>query len=133
MGYIHEQYKDLEQITAASERNFGYTLSGALCIFAIIYSTYVLAAIALLLLITTILSPAKLKKFNTAWILLGNTLQQLVTPVIMLVIYSAVFLPIALILNICRKNTMLQYNTKAVSYWIHKDPHTLPDPMKYQF
>ncbi len=133
MGYNHEQYKDLEQVAAASERNFGYTLSGAFTLFAIIYSTYTLIAVAAVLLTITIFSPSKLKKLNTAWAMLGNILQQIVTPVIMFLIYITVFLPIALILNICRKNTMLRYNTAASSYWLHKDPPTLPEPLKYQF
>jgi hypothetical protein len=133
MGYIHEHYRDLEQVTAATERNFGYTLSGAFSLFAIIYSTYAFAIAAILLLTVTIVAPSKLKFFNKSWALLGNILQKIVTPIIMLVIYISVFLPIAMILNICRKNTMLNYNTASQSYWIHKDPATLPDPMKYQF
>lgn len=133
MGYIHEQYRDLEQATVASERNFGYTLSVALFLFAIIYSTYIFGLLAALLAVTTIISPSKLKKINTYWTLLGFLLQKIVTPIIMLLIYILVFLPIALIINICRKNTMLNYDTTAASYWIYKDLQTLPDPMKYQF
>lgn len=133
MGYIHEHYKDLDKVDAASERNFGYTLSVVLTIYAIINSTYYLAAGAALLLIITILAPSKLKKPNAAWNVLGGILQQIITPIIMLAIYVVIFLPIALILNICGKNTMLHYNSAAPSYWIHKDSTTLPDPMKYQF
>ncbi len=133
MGHIHEQYKDLEHLVAASERNFGYTISAALFLFTIIYSSYILASLAIALTIITIISPSILKNLNAYWTLLGAFLQKIATPVIMLLIYILVFLPIAMLLNICRKNTMLNYNTAATSYWLHKDPQALPDPMKYQF
>lgn len=135
MECMHETYKDLGSPSAASERNFGYTLGCALVIFSIVYSTWLLAILAAVLITITIFNPSKLKKPNKLWSNLGDTLQKIITPIIMLLIYITVFLPIALILNICRKNIMLQYNTTAPSYWIQKNKTSsaLDNPMKYQF
>src|SRR3982750_402914 len=107
----HEQFTDLEKITGPTNRNFGLTMSFVF-IFAAALSKYkfhskiAFAAafiISAVFLVATCFTPNKLSAINKYWAELGKILQKIVTPVIMLLIYTTVFVPAGLLLKIFGK------------------------------
>lgn len=137
----HEQFADFENITGPTNRNFGLTMSFVF-IFVAALSKYkfhskiaffAAVGISASFLIATFISPNKLSTINKYWAEFGKILQKIVTPLIMFVIYSTVFVPAGLLLKFTGKRTMLLYKDNTTSFWIKKTPAELPEPMKYQF
>lgn len=137
----HEHFAELENISGPTNRNFGLTMSFVF-IFAASLSKYKFHSkiafataftISAIFLVAACFSPNKLTAINKYWAEFGKLLQKIVTPIIMLLIYTTVFVPAGLILRLTGKRTMCLYKDNTTSFWIKKTPAELPEPMKYQF
>ena len=122
--------KSYKKITIGSERNFGLVFF----IFFTIISIYPLwhgenirvwsFALAIVLFILSIFFPKILIFPNKLWFRFGLLLGNIISPVIMAIIYFLTVTPIGIIMRICGKDLLQQkINKQAKSYWIkRKEP-----------
>ncbi|MCP5117133.1 MAG: DUF4175 domain-containing protein [bacterium] len=79
--------------------------------------------------------PVSLRWPNRLWFHLGLLLGKVVTPVLMAVLFYAMFTPMGLLMRLFRKDPLgLRRDAGAATYWIPRQPPG-PDPktMKNQF
>ena len=70
-----------------------------------------------------ILRPSLLRTANLLWFRLGGMLNRVTSPIIMSLLFFAVFTPIGAILRMSGKDPLrLRRDPDARSYWIHRDP-----------
>lgn len=127
---IHEPISSHRDLKPGSERAFGI-------VFGVVFSLIGLAptvmhragprwwalAIAVVFLALAFLAPAILRPVNKAWFKLGLLLNQVVSPVVMGVLYVIAFVPMGLFLRATGRDLLrLKCNSAAESYWIKRDP-----------
>ena len=105
-----------------SDRKFGWTFTVIFLLIGAISHPWALAVAAALGAITLTrahwLSPAK-----RAWMKFGELLNRIVSPVVMAVIFFAVFMPVALIMRALGRDAMARaYEPAAPTYWKRRDP-----------
>ncbi len=76
----------------------------------------VFVLISLLFLLLGIINSKILTPLNKYWTKLGYLLGQIISPIILLIIYAGIIFPISLILRIFNKD-ILDINNKKDSYW----------------
>jgi prepilin signal peptidase PulO-like enzyme (type II secretory pathway) len=125
-------------IEKPSNKKFGLFFSFAIFLinaYYFIFKDKVILSLLILLIVfifLSVLKPDLLRLPNKLWMKLGYFIGIIVSPIIMLVIYSTSFCTIGLILKILRKDLLsLKIDKKRKSYW------DLPDnkigSMKNQF
>lgn len=114
---------------AGSDRAFGLVFAAVFAIAALWplpkggSPSWILAAPAAALLLVAIACPRILGPANRAWLRFGLLLHRIVTPVILAVIFFAVFVPIGLLLRLAGKDLLrLARSPGATTYWIARDP-----------
>lgn len=139
----HETYLDTSTIVGPSDRKFGLTL-GALLLALAIWRYYLgssasvygpLAGAGAVLASLGAAAPSMLTRANRAWFKLGLLLAAVMTPLIMLVIFAAVFVPFALVMRARGRDQLaLRPKPAGASYWIERDPAGAdPSTMIHQF
>lgn len=125
-----------DKIKKGSEKSFGYFFSIVLIITPIfIYGlletiSLIFYIIGIALIIITKFIPNILIPLNNLWITFSIFLSKLFTPMIMLLIYISLFLPIGPVYKILGKDPMLrQMNTSTNTYW-KKRSHKIEDMRK---
>lgn len=124
-----------------SERSFGLVFAGA---FALVGAWPLIHgraphlwafAFAVLLLALALFLPDALRIPNRLWMKFGMLLGKILSPVVMLILFSVVFVPAALILKIRGKDLLrLKQDPAAGSYWIERDPaEAAAQSMRNQF
>lgn len=139
----HENYVDFGTITPPSNRKFGLTL-GALFIALAAVRWWmgsgvtlcaVLAGVGAVLVCLGVVWPALLAWPNRAWLKLGLVMAAVVTPLVMLLIFTAMFVPLALLMRLRGRDALgLRRKQAGQSYWVERQPAG-PDPatMIHQF
>ena len=89
------------------------------------------AVISLIFLILGLLNSKILAPLNKLWFKFGIFLGNIISPIVMGVIYFIVVTPIALILKVFNKDVLNLKKTKNSSYWINKEKYN--SSMKNQF
>jgi hypothetical protein len=80
-----------------------------------------IAATAFLVISLTV--PRALAPLRRAWLRFGRLLSRFVTPLVLGVIYAAVFVPTAVLMRLVRRDTMMRRREPARdSYWIERGP-----------
>ncbi|MBY0451986.1 MAG: hypothetical protein K2P92_03050 [Bdellovibrionaceae bacterium] len=135
---FHESFERAAPLKVGSNKQFGYVFAGLFFILSI--SSYaivpkirmVLIVASILTLAITLLRPQLLTKPNRLWARFGELLGKIVSPLILGILFFVVFMPMALILKICRKDVLdLKIEKSKNTYWV-KSP--LQDSsMKDQF
>jgi hypothetical protein len=138
---IHESFRPRSEVKTASDRSVGLVFSAAFAIIGVwpLFDDreirYWALGLAIALLVVTYICPAVLKPLNRGWTALGNLLHNVVTPVILLVLFLLAVTPLALVMRLLGKTPMaLKFDQAAKSYWIRRSPPgPAPDTMKNQF
>ncbi|MFN8791891.1 MAG: hypothetical protein ACK5Y2_10605 [Bdellovibrionales bacterium] len=109
----------------SGNRGFGYILVVVALVIASWASSLetkmVLVTVAGLVALTTVFRPQTLSPFLRAWIKLGESLQKIVNPVVLLLFYLTFFTLSGIALRIFRKNFFdLRWEPNRLSYW--KEP-----------
>ncbi len=120
-----------------SNRSFGWTFTGVF-IFGGLYSAWRggpwLGALLVLALVTAAVTLTKeswLTPLNRAWMKFGELLGRVVSPVVLGVIFFAVFTPVGAIMRRCGRDAMSRrLDAAARSYWVERDP---PGPAESSF
>jgi hypothetical protein len=138
---IHESFRPNSELKTASDRYIGLVFSAVSAIVGVwpLFDDgdirYWTLGLALALLVVTVVRPAVLRPLNRGWMALGNLLHNVVTPVILLVLFFLAVTPIALLMRLLGKIPMaLKFDQAVSSYWIRRSPPgPKPDAMKNQF
>jgi len=108
-----------------SEKSFGiffslvFVLLGIYLSFNRIFLFDLLSYIlSFFLLNMSIDNPNSLARLNILWSQLGNFLGRIVSPLVMLMIYISIFVPVGLLLKIINRDELrLKINNSSNSYW----------------
>ena len=88
--------------------------------------------VSLIFLILAFLKPSFLTPLNNAWSKFGILLGNIISPIVMGIIYFVVVTPIGIIMRILKKDLLnLKKNEKINTYWIEKGDSK--STMKNQF
>jgi len=123
--------------TLPSDRSFGWTftglfvLAGAWGLWRGGAHTPLTFALAALTAAVTLARPLWLAPLKRAWMKLGEVLNRVVSPLVMAVIFFAVFTPVGLVMRAFGRDALsLRYEPKADSYWKRREP---PGPAEDSF
>ena len=126
-----------KNIKLPTNRSFGYFFSAVFLIF-VIYSYYNTGFIKFWSLILSViffilgyLNSKILLPFNKLWIKFGIILGNIISPIVMCLIFFIILTPISLILKILGKDVLRLKRGKKKSYWIARS--SIKSNMKNQF
>lgn len=137
----HDSLARPDEVKPGSDRSFGIIFA----IFCVIVTGIQLwtsnhfswpwAAAAGAFMFAALLTPRLLHPLNVLWFKFGMLLHHIVTPVVLGLMFFAVFTPIGLWMRIVRKRPLnLRFDHHAKSYWIdRKPPGPPPESFKNQF
>ena len=139
----HESLVDSGEIAGPSNRKFGLTLGAVLIVLAAVRwhagsGALVVGALAGcggVLVILGAVAPGLLTWPNRAWLRLGVVLAAVMTPLVMLVIFALVFVPLALLMRLRDRDQLaLRRKPASGSYWVERQPPgPAPATMIHQF
>ena len=126
---LHEDLKREDGVKAGSDRSFGMVFTVFCALVAAVHwwlgkGTFWgwLGAAAVFGGFTLFYSRA-LHPLNVLWFRFGMLLDHVVSPVILGIMFFAVFTPIGWIMRLAGKRPLnLQYDPSAASYWIERKP-----------
>ena len=87
--------------------------------------------ISIIFLILGLINSRILTPLNKLWFKFGIFLGNIISPIVMGIIYFIVVTPIALVLKLLNKDVLTLKKTKNSSYWINKEKYN--SSMKNQF
>jgi hypothetical protein len=126
---LHEDLSRSDARVRPSARNFGFTFAAVFAL-ATFYSFWhgnswgwAWLAGATAFLLSAWLRPAVLDPLNELWALLGHGLHKVVSPVVMLVLYTLCIVPLGFIMRLCRRDVMYRrFEANSSTYWIERSP-----------
>jgi len=126
---------------SASSRSFGLIIGLAFVLIGIwkyesgAWSHLIWVAVGVAFLLLGIFTPRLLRPAKTLWLRLGQFIGRFLSPVLLSAVYALSIVPIALLLKLCRKDSLQRAkDPKAASYWIARDtPGPDPASLKNQF
>jgi apolipoprotein N-acyltransferase len=140
-GSLHELFYREDVVKGPSDRRFGFTFAVIFAVLGLLsvwrHSThgFYLFAVAVAFAIITIVHAAALGPLNKFWLKFSLLLHAIVSPIVMALMFFAVFVPMGLLLRALGKDPLRRKrNPAAKSYWIIRDlPCPAPESMKQQF
>jgi len=117
---------------------FGFAL-GALSLFSIwrdwpqllIIAFAVLGALHIVL---ALISPATLSPINKAWMGLGHLLGKIVSPIVLSLIFSVLFVPLAFLMRISGRDELKIRDRKGQSFWLDREnPKLMAESFRNQY
>lgn len=126
----HEDVSRAHTVTVGSDRSFGIVFTAFCAIVAGVQFWHGSATAAWGWLIAALVFAAfslvysrALRPLNILWFKFGMLLHKIVSPVILGVMFFAVFTPIGWIMRLTGKRPLnLAYDAQAESYWIERRP-----------
>lgn len=115
--------------TLPSNRSFGWTFTGFFFL-AGLYGLWKggpalpwLLALAALTAIVTLTRDSWFAPLNRAWMKFGELMGRVVSPIVLGVIFFAVFTPVGLVMRAFGRDAMCRkFDANAPSYWVKRDP-----------
>jgi len=134
---FHESYVK-EAVEAPSERSTGIVFTVVALLVGLLWrhnEWVLLAALgtAVVLAATSLIAPRLLRPLNLAWFRLSLALNRVVSPIVMFVIFAAVFVPGGILMRIWRDPLRARRAEGRASYWIEPAPEEQASSMKSQF
>ena len=116
----------MDDIKIKSNRSFGivfFVVFLFIALYPLSYSGQIIKwslVISLIFLILGLINSKILTPVNKIWFKLGIFLGNIISPIIMAIVFFLIVTPIGLIMRVLRKDLLnLKFNTKK-SYWIEK-------------
>lgn len=135
-----DKFAHSQDIQIGSERSFGLVFAVFFLLIGLIPISSGEAirvwslGLALLLLLVSFLLPKILVLPNVLWFKFGLTLGKVMSPLVLGLLYFAVFTPVGLLLCLLKKDLLkLRFEADKKSYWIERDEHYPMGSMKNQF
>ena len=130
----------LSEIELPSNRKFGlfFTFVFAVVAAYFYYSanvrwTYVFIAAASIFLLVTLIKSDALLTLNKLWMRFGLLLGMIVSPIVLGIIFFALFTPIAILMRLSGRDELrLKFRSK-VSHWITRNEQIKSESFKHQF
>jgi signal transduction histidine kinase len=120
----------LPESALPSDRKFGWTFAALFVLIGALYHPW-LIALGALFAVVTVARAELLAPLKRAWMRLGELLNRVVSPVVMALIFFAVFTPVGLVMRAFGRDALsLRYEPKADSYWKRREP---PGPAEDSF
>ena len=125
-----------------SDTRFGWFLTFVLGVVAIYFYFKLadegfatgLSAAAVITVLITLFKPKLLSPFNKAWMLLGNLLGRVISPLVLGVIFFLIITPTAIIGRLLGRDELRLKRKAQLSYWIdRKSPSPRGDSFNSQF
>ncbi|MGZ3726171.1 MAG: hypothetical protein ACXWQQ_10225 [Pseudobdellovibrio sp.] len=123
--FSHESFNRKEKLFLGSDSKFGYTFSVIFFILAVsptlihFRSRVVFIFLSLLFAAAATFEPKRLHKLNLAWARFGILLNKIISPIVLLILFYLVFLPLGAFLRVIKKDILnLTIDKNATSYWI---------------
>lgn len=138
----HESFDRAEQVEAGSNRAFGLVFAGFFAIvglWPLVFRgdepRWWALALALAFVAVALLRPAWLARPNHWWMRFGLLLNRVVSPLVMGLLFYAMFTPFGVVMRLMGKDPLhRRFEAGADSYWIRREPPgPPPDTMKNQF
>src|SRR5262245_43362661 len=137
----HEFGGGHQEIETSSDRSFGLVFAAAFALLAGYFGLRgiswwpALLAGAAAFLILALARPALLAWPNWLWTKLGLLLGAIIAPIVMAVVYFAVFTPMGLLAQFFGKDFLrLRRNPEVFTYWLpRQDQQATPDSLRDQF
>lgn len=138
---MHESWRENIPLRAGSERSFGLVFAAVFILFALfplldhepprLWALGTAAALGVL----SFFAPRLLRPLNLAWFRFGLLLHQIVSPLVLAILFFLAVTPTGLIMRLCGKDILrLQRDPAVGSYWLTRDPPgPAPETMKNQF
>jgi hypothetical protein len=132
---FHEAYTQAA-VKPPSERATGFVFTAIAAIVAYVWRgnavvLYAASGAAVLLAALSLLAPKVLQPLNLAWFQFSLALHRVVNPIVMLIIFSVVFVPAGALMRLWRDPLRARRAGSGESYWIACDEQ--PSSMKNQF
>jgi hypothetical protein len=137
----HEFGAAHQEIETSSDRSFGLVFAAVFALLAAYLAwrgnTWWPAALALAaaFLVCALARPSLLAPLNWLWTRLGLLLGAIVAPIVMGIVYFAVFTPMGLIARLIGKDFLrLRRDPAAPTYWLpRQDQEPTPERLRDQF
>lgn len=137
----HEDFSRDEKTAEGPERSFGFVFAAFCAIVAGLNLWYNLLAFwwwigaAALFAALAVAAPVVLRPLNIVWFKFGMLLHHIVSPIVLGLMFFAVFAPIGFIMRIAGKRPLnLKFEPAKDSYWIlRKPPGPPPGSFNNQF
>ena len=114
--------------TLPSNRSFGWLFTGVLLVVGAWHTQPWLIGLAALFAAVTAVRQQWLTPLNRAWMKLGELLGRVLSPIILGVIFFAVFTPVGLVMRFMGRDAMKRrWEPAAPSYWVKRDPPGPPE------
>lgn len=126
MASTHEDIRRSTEIRRPSDLSFGVTFSIFFIAVGILRSVNggletVWFAVAAAFLALALLRPILLRPLNTIWFVIGRSLNRVVTPLLMGLVFFVVVTPIGVIARLLKKNPLsLQIDRSCDTYWLDR-------------
>lgn len=128
----HDAYVEHSEVEGPTDRSFGLTvgviLVGIAAIRWLVFnaspeSSALIAGLGIVLLFFAIAAPQVLNLPNRLWMKFGLLLSRIVNPIVMLLMFALIFVPIALVMRLFGRDALrLRMDKEAASYWIPREP-----------
>ena len=120
----------LPESALPSDRKFGWTFAAFFVLIGAISHPW-LIALGALFAVVTLTRAQLLAPLKRAWMKLAEILNRVVSPVVMGVIFFAIFTPVALVMRAMGRDALCRrYEPQAPSYWKRREP---PGPAEDSF
>jgi len=112
----------LPESALPSDRKFGWTFAALFVLIGALSHPW-LIALGALFAVVTVTRAELLAPLKRAWMRLGELLNRVVSPIVMALIFFAVFTPVGLVMRAFGRDALsLRYEPKADSYWKRREP-----------
>ena len=106
-----------------SDRKFGWTFTVVFVLLGAFAYSPVLVGIGGILALVTLTRAHWLAPAKRAWMKFGELLHHVISPLVMGVIYFAVFTPAAIVMRLAGRDALERsYDAAAPTYWKRRDP-----------
>lgn len=138
---LHEDFGREIEVRGSSDRSFGLVVAAFFLLAGLwpivrgrSLRPWALAA-AVVFVGIALARPSVLAPLNRGWTRLGLLLQQIVSPVVLGLLFFLALTPIALLMRLMGRTPLrLGFDRGARSYWIdRRPPGPVPDSMRQQF
>jgi Saxitoxin biosynthesis operon protein SxtJ len=117
-------------IKLPSDKSFGWTFTGIFVILGLFLHPLAFA-LAVATASATLINPGWLAPFNRAWMKFGMALHHVISPVVMGLMFFAVFTPMGVVMRMFGWDAMKRaWDPALKSYWVRRDP---PGPAEDSF
>lgn len=122
---FHESYASGD-VKPPTERATGLVLAVASVIVAVLWRKsnvvpWVALALAVVLVLFSLLAPGMLRPLNILWFRLGLLLHRIVNPVVMFAIFTFVFVPAGYLMRMWHDPLRLRRAQSGSSYWVEPE------------